>query len=172
MGCGSNVKDDFINYDLEPQSPAVRCHDLRRPLPRGDSSVDLIFSEHFIEHVDQSDLKLMLRDWYRVLKPGGWLRVSTPDLDVLAKNFTENLTGAYLAVNWAPATRCQMMNEGMRLWGHKFLYTEDELEGMLEYVGFTMVTLQHPRYSPVPELMDLETRPDCGDLILQAKKPG
>jgi hypothetical protein len=39
-------------------------------------------------------------------------------------------------VGWRPATPCQMVNEGLRLWGYQFLYDASELKRILEEAGF------------------------------------
>lgn len=169
LGCGSNIREGFINIDLE--SPHAVKIDLRQPLPYQRDSIELIFSEHFIEHVAAHYLKNMAFDWFRVLKPGSWVRLSTPDLMALVDNYRMDLVRAYLPVGWEPRTPAEMMNDGMRLWGHEFLYDWPELSALLTAAGFVNVTRERPRHSQVPELAGLEIRPDCGDLVVQAMKP-
>jgi predicted SAM-dependent methyltransferase len=48
-----------------------------------DNTFDYIFSEHMIEHVDHDGAVAMLRECYRVLKPGGTICMATPDLAVI-----------------------------------------------------------------------------------------
>jgi predicted SAM-dependent methyltransferase len=51
-----------------------------------DGSFTTIYASHVLEHFDYKDeLLLTLKEWNRVLKPFGWLYVSVPDIDVLAK---------------------------------------------------------------------------------------
>ncbi len=49
-------------------------------LPYEDSSVDLIFSSHTLEHIGKFKIVDTLKEWHRVLKPGGKLVVRVPDL--------------------------------------------------------------------------------------------
>jgi predicted SAM-dependent methyltransferase len=49
-----------------------------------------VYASHVLEHFDYKDeLLATLREWYRVLVPGGMLHVSVPDLDILARLFCE-----------------------------------------------------------------------------------
>lgn len=60
-----------------------------------DASFSEIYASHVVEHFDYKDeLSRTLAEWHRVLTPGGILRVSVPDMDVLAKLFLdrENLS--------------------------------------------------------------------------------
>ena len=50
-----------------------------------DGTFTEVYGSHVLEHFDYKDgLMLALREWRRVLAPGGTLRLSVPDLDVLA----------------------------------------------------------------------------------------
>lgn len=40
---------------------------------------DLVYSSHVIEHVEMSDVEATIKEWARILKPGGWLEVHTVD---------------------------------------------------------------------------------------------
>jgi predicted SAM-dependent methyltransferase len=65
--------------------------DLRKErLPFGRDSVDAIYSSHLIEHLSYESGLLQLRDTYRCLKPGGYLRIVTPDMDLLLDRYRAN----------------------------------------------------------------------------------
>ena len=55
-----------------------------------DNTFVEIYASHIVEHLDYVDeLLATLKDWYRVLEPGGKLYISVPDLDTLAKLFID-----------------------------------------------------------------------------------
>jgi predicted SAM-dependent methyltransferase len=169
LGCGSINLTGWINIDLD--SPGADMHlDLRQPLPFETSTVDYVYAEHFIEHVERHDGVRLLQELLRVLKPGGVIRLVTPDLRFLCCTYLSGNLDEWGYI-WRPATGSIMMNEAMRLWGHQFLYDAEEFESLLHESGFTQRTFQGWRTSEHPELSGLETRPFHQDLILEAVKP-
>jgi len=84
VGCGPINAHGFINIDARPQ-PHV--HIVTRNLFKlwmiPDASADLIYMCHVLEHVGHNDSMSTLREMYRILRPGGVLRISVPDLDLL-----------------------------------------------------------------------------------------
>src|ERR1700743_1099354 len=49
-----------------------------------------VYASHVLEHFDYKDeLLATLKEWHRVLIPGGMLHVSVPDMDVCARLFLD-----------------------------------------------------------------------------------
>lgn len=46
-----------------------------------DKSADLIYASHVLEHISFREVPKVLKEWRRVLKAGGVLRISVPDFD-------------------------------------------------------------------------------------------
>ena len=80
LGCGGNVLDGWINSDVNPISSDVIHLNVGNEFPFNDNEFDYIFSEHMIEHKPYEVGSSSLKECYRVLKPRGVVRVSTPDL--------------------------------------------------------------------------------------------
>src|SRR5205085_3656131 len=66
-------------------------HQLDRPLPFSDASFDAIYSFHAIEHLELDVAKHFVSDLYRLLKPNGICRLSTPDLEFHADEYLNSL---------------------------------------------------------------------------------
>jgi len=66
-------------FDI-PWSAEVVFHDVRRPLPFEDDSMEAVYASHLLEHVYLEEAKKLLGECFRVLKPGGVLRIMVPDL--------------------------------------------------------------------------------------------
>ena len=76
FGSGKNILYDWENTDL-PKTDVIKT------LAYDNNSVDLIFHEHVIEHLDEVDGYNFMGECYRILKPGGIMRVSCPCIDGL-----------------------------------------------------------------------------------------
>jgi predicted SAM-dependent methyltransferase len=58
-----------------------------------EGSIEEIYASHVLEHISQSKMMSTLEGLYRVLEPGGKLKISVPDLDVLCRSMLDpNLT--------------------------------------------------------------------------------
>jgi len=78
IGCGSNLKADWVNIDLFQKADLQL--DIRENLPFADESVSIVYSEHFFEHLEYPDEALkFLRESWRVLTPGGIFSLGIPD---------------------------------------------------------------------------------------------
>lgn len=166
LGCGPYPIDGWLNTDLQPVKRDVVFVDASRPLPFGDRAFDYVFSEHLIEHLEYLDGIRLLGECYRVLKPGGRLRISTPDLrfllDLYATPRTE-FQQRYLewatttfGLPCAPRPEIFVINNFFHAWGHRFIFDRDVLMSALTLAGFTNLTSYKPGHSNDPELMNLE----------------
>jgi predicted SAM-dependent methyltransferase len=94
LGCGACFHSDWVNIDFVSQSPDVVQHDLRTQLPLNDESCAVVYHSHFLEHLPHAFAPLFLQECYRVLVPGGLLRVVVPDLETIARLYLKNLESA------------------------------------------------------------------------------
>ena len=134
LGSGQRKFDPpWINVDCQARwSPDLLC-DITK-LPYEDGTVDTICAHHVLEHLGLDDGAIALREWLRVLKPGGSLLVFVPDMAALAKKwlageiddyiYAVNLYGAYMG---DPADR------------HKWGWCYRSLREMLIDAGFRKV---------------------------------
>lgn len=173
LGCGPHALPGWLNYDINGarRMDVVPIDLALGRLPHTDESVDFIFSEHFIEHINREQGARLVKECYRVLKQGGVIRISTPDLHALTKRY---LRGEIIKIPgvWEPKTPAQMFNEGMRLWDHLFLYDGEEIADLLDEAGFSIRTFTGCDWheSDHEALRGLEVRPDYEDLIVEATK--
>lgn len=132
LGCGEKRMDGYINVDMR-KTPAVDLLlDVSR-LPFPDNSASRVETYHLIEHMPRNQALSALREWLRVLEPGGKLVIECPDFDSAARE--------YLAGN---AQRLDSIYGLQRFPGdtHFFGYNFSRLKEALEAAGGRMVLLK------------------------------
>jgi len=142
LGCGDMILPGWINVDLFCELADIQA-DVRK-LPFPDNYADEIYSSHVIEHFNFKEAFEVLREWNRVLKPGGTIMIETPDMLASCKKFVES-SDEYRIANLYP----HFFSEPWRGSGfyHLFLYTETQLRWTLEQCGFKNCQRQFaPRY--------------------------
>jgi predicted SAM-dependent methyltransferase len=64
----------------------VDCRDLSRFEPH---SFEALYASHVLEHIPYAEVQRTLKEWHRVLKPGGKLMVAVPDMNILSQLFAK-----------------------------------------------------------------------------------
>ena len=175
IGAGPNSLPGWLNTDFVPQ-PGQAFLDATKPFPIPDNSLNYIYAEQVIEHLPFEDGMVMLRESYRVLAPGGKLRVATPDLRQLVALFDQddteaerrfmtaqlktklvNVPGGLVGLSVKePERPLFIMNMYFHAWGHRFLYDQQTLQSALKSVGFRDVRFFRHNESDDPELHNVE----------------
>ncbi len=94
LGCGNHFHPGWVNLDLAPADPSVQRYDLLQPLPFAPESFSVVYHSHLLEHLPRERALPFIRECFRVLIPGGILRVVVPDLETIVRLYLENLRGA------------------------------------------------------------------------------
>ena len=89
LGCGPRHIPGFIHVDLL-RAPHVDIVGPVERLPMGDATVSLIYASHVLEHFGRIEYKAVLKEWFRVLAPGGILRLAVPDFAACAALYYES----------------------------------------------------------------------------------
>ena len=135
-GAGPVPRAGFLNLDILMQAPEFYAsnRDDYFIFPFADegweipnNSVDYVFHEDFIEHIDQTSQYQILAEALRVLRPNCWHRVNTPNINWTMKersDFHKGFHGVYT---------------GERAWGHIAIYSPRSLEEAAILVGYKKV---------------------------------
>lgn len=89
VGCGHRFHAHWTNLDLDPLDDSVIGHDITRGLPFADDQFAAVYHSHVLEHLTPTDGERLIRECYRVLRPGGVLRIVVPDLEQIARLYLE-----------------------------------------------------------------------------------
>jgi len=165
IGGGWRLLDGWLNSDIE-LAPGVFHMDATKPFPLADSAFSYVFSEHMIEHIDYADAVSMLRECHRVLRPGGVIRIVTPNLRALIellasarsgirREYYEFFSRHFLPEGQPPTDAC-VANAFVRAWGHRFIYDEPTLRGLIEGAGFSGVVRRRLGESDHAALRNIE----------------
>ena len=88
LGCGDIASPEFINVDASPASHIHYVCDVKDLSVFPDDYCDMVYACHVLEHIPYNDLRKVLWEWKRILKPHGVLRLSVPDFDKILDIYT------------------------------------------------------------------------------------
>lgn len=119
VGGGNEPRDGFINVDLyfKGADEVSAAWDLAYP----SGSVTELNCTHTLEHIEKRKIVPTLREFYRVLKPGGLLTLEVPDL-------------AWCCANWL-----EHLDDG---WNLDALFGNQDTPGQFHKTGFTQAILE------------------------------
>jgi predicted SAM-dependent methyltransferase len=201
VGCGGNILSGWLNSDLNPvrsmgvylanlqeareasgaaesTRPALRPFrdviylDATKTLPFPNNTFDYVFSEHMIEHIPYQAAMGLIKEIYRVVKPGGRVRVSTPDLSFLINLYTQDKSDLQLRyITWATDSFLKgtklpdalsdadtfVINNFVRNWGHQFIYDQKTLWNAFAQCGFSEIERCNPGVSVDENLRGIES---------------
>jgi predicted SAM-dependent methyltransferase len=170
LGSGRHTDPGWLSTDLLPVSLRVVFMDVTKPFPLPSASFDVIHCEHVIEHLGYDGGLAMLGECHRVLRPGGVLRIATPDLALVARLVADGADDPALTdyVRWSNGTygtaaerrdtanAAFVANRMVRNWGHTFIYDDATLGAALAAAGFHDIVAVTPCESSHPELRGVD----------------
>ena len=126
---------------------------VKRKFPFQKGTWDIVYSEHMLEHIYVDDVSRVLKEIYRVLKPGGLFRVTVPDLEIHAKNYVEKNKEFFDPIIEKYKSRWDkqknkywlvrspggafMTRAVQRFYRHRWMYDFETLSSCLKEVGFS-----------------------------------
>jgi hypothetical protein len=159
LGCGDRSTAGWLNVDANGNAGVDLHWDLRHPLPFDDRSCRLIYSEHLLEHLMKEEGDQLLNECFRLLEPGGTLRIGVPDAELYLRSYAEGRTGffdelAHLggAVDRL-STPIDVINQMFRMGGaHRFAWDFKALAQSLRNAGFSSIQRWNPGEASSSEL--------------------
>ncbi len=136
------------------QFRALTYVDLTKPLPFADASVAAVFSSHVFEHLFRDEIRRLVGEIRRVLRPGGVCRVVVPDLEKVVALYDPQSPERFLSAMFEADTRDAVKN------GHHWGFTGASLKKLFEACGFNTAEVVSYREGRCPDIAVLDNRPD------------
>jgi SAM-dependent methyltransferase len=180
IGCGTSGIPGWVNIDNSPtillsrlpfgrrifHTPHwpsdVRRADVRKRIPFSDSSVFYIYSSHTFEHFTYEESLAVAKECFRVLKPGGILRIVVPDLgimvrDYLAEAVNPKASHRFIGRLLLTGSARDVLHPGAH---HKQMFDAASLVHLLREAGFPAPSVSAFGSSRIPDIaaIELESR--------------
>ena len=89
VGCGRRYDRRWVNLDLASRDASVVQYNINKGIPFADGVFDAVYHSHVLEHLKPDQGERLLQECYRVLAPGGVLRIVVPDLETIARLYLQ-----------------------------------------------------------------------------------
>ena len=191
IGCGTSGIEGWVNIDNSPSvlfsrlplgrrifhTPDwphdVRRLDVRKRIPYPDSSVSCVYSSHTFEHFTYEESLGVARECFRVLRPGGVLRIVVPDLGIMVRDYLSDSADPLASHRFVSRL---LLTTGLRNVvhagaHHKQMFDARSLAHMLQEAGFPTPELSDFRSSRIAEIAQIELESRRSEsLYVEARK--
>ncbi len=157
LGCGRQIVAGWLNADKF--SPAADIYlDAYQRFPFASDTFVCIYMEHLIEHIRIEKVPGCLTELQRILRPGGLLRLTCPDLELFARMYCAGRDDFFAPIlercaelrvrqparYWLVRTKGGAFNTRAvhRFYHHRWFYDFETLAACLTEVGFDTVLRQ------------------------------
>jgi predicted SAM-dependent methyltransferase len=160
-----------------PWSRDIFVHDIRRPLPFPDDSAEVVYASHVLEHLYREEGQQLIHECFRVLAPGGIIRIIVPDVKTIIREYQgerpfgelsprernlppADLLNERLLMRWPSPSRRHFLYRIYEAWedfhSHKWMYDEESLSDLLRSAGFVDLRSRTYADSLIPNIVDIE----------------
>jgi predicted SAM-dependent methyltransferase len=134
IGCGKCYLPGWVNLDIDIfEDASVDIVDNAKTLKTiKNSSCEVIYASHVLEHFGRHEYKDALRIWFRKLRKGGILRLSVPDFDKVVEVYraTSNFNLVLGFLTGGQRTRYDY---------HNMVFNKRFLASSLDEIGFSNI---------------------------------
>ena len=135
LGCGKKHIPGFFHVDIQPFPHIDHIGAAENLDFIADDTVELIYACHVLEHFGRFQIVDVLREWCRVLQPGGVLRLAVPDFSACAAIYYEE--GLKDGLSGLVGLVCGGQRDATDF--HRMIFDAPLLSGLLFQAGFSAV---------------------------------
>jgi prepilin-type processing-associated H-X9-DG protein len=160
LGSGASPYPQFINVDINLARRPDMWLDVRRGIPFAPRTVDAIYTRHVLEHFYHDELTRVLADSYRILKPGGGIRILVPSLEVACRAYLDGDESVLMSFprpyrSRGGRTVNLLFCDGQHRMGFDFSLMQELLEDV-GFVDIRVVPRAESRFFPASVLREME----------------
>jgi predicted SAM-dependent methyltransferase len=174
-GCGPNTPYGWVNSDILAFPGVDVVADIREGLPFEDGAFDLIVTIHTLPELAFREMDRALAELFRVLAPGGTLRLSLPDLDKAIQAYRANDIDYFFLIPDDQARTLSGKMIAQLLWygQSRMMFTWESIQELLIRNGFTDIQRCGFRQtrSALQGITDLDDR-ELESLFVEARRSG
>lgn len=149
LGCGNKPVPGYVNVDIFRGGIVDEVFDLSE-IPYKAGTIAGIHSEHALEHLPFDDVRDTLKEWYRVLKPGGELLLKIPDLEQCCRSYLDapiNHQNFFKTRHWFKCTiygiQKGQAGEPDEAQFHRSGFSKEEINILLTDAGFVISSIEN-----------------------------
>jgi len=181
LGSGPNIMPGWINVDYNPDFNPQVVADLSQRFPFDDECVDYIHSEGVLCQFPLAQGRHFLNECFRIMKPGGFMRLLSPDLLRLVQAYLDDARSGEnkLVELWQReveiplqlSTSAEVINIGIRDL-HSFVYDSPTLMKILESCGFEAEQVSYQQAGPEAlQGLDVRSPENATYMYFECRKP-
>jgi hypothetical protein len=142
LGCAKDIKEGYINIDIYDH-PLVKKADVRDLSFIENESVEEIYAKDILEHMSYMDGEKALKEWTRVLKPGGKIFIQTINLEKQIEAYLKGVWSIndfnymlFAGANWVDESpKCEDF--------HKCAYDSKSIRSLLEKNNINLENIEY-----------------------------
>ena len=173
VGCGPFPLSEFINLDYIWHPKIDICWDItKKSYPLESQTLEGIYTEHCLEHIAFQESLINLKEFYRLLKPGGIVRVVVPDGELYCDIYQKRKMGQKVEFPYGKNEETAMIsiNRIFRSHGHQFIYDFETFALLLKKAGFGEIKRVAYRQGADKRLLIDRPEREIESLYIEAKK--
>lgn len=160
------VPESQLNIDW---SSEIFIYNIQKPLPFKDDSFETVYASHLLEHLYLKNTREFLSECFRVIKPGGILRIMVPNLRKLCENYMDdkNILAGDKFIDSLNMVEKSEQKKGLfyKVYGlltnfhsHKWMYDGKSLSFYFHEAGFSEIKEMNRHNSRIKNIEEVEKR--------------
>lgn len=155
LGCGKRRMDGYINVDVPGSGADVECDVQELPWP--DGVADEVLAVHVLEHIPMLNAALVVKEWARVLAPGGEMVLELPCRDKVFGMIAQGVDDPRLVLfplYGDPRTHRTTADV------HRWIWSKVEVALLMRDAGLVDIKSEEPQYHvPIRDMRIVGRKP-------------